>query len=171
MLVSINTGKAIRRIPHRAIYNLIHERLFDDELNAVKKELNQRIDNNEILTAGVRPLHNPFRVIYEKAARRNNDDAALMFGLIVWVVFRERSDTWSFRHYEKGEIPIQNLTYFRVSPNKALNNPDKLVPRLYFQGYLTMKEIGRVLDISESRVSRILVNVVNHRRKRCQKRQ
>ncbi|MBI5778366.1 MAG: hypothetical protein HZA49_02800 [Planctomycetes bacterium] len=169
MLVSINTGKVIRRIPHRAIYNLMRKRLSDDEFNAVKKALNQMIDDNEILTAGVRPLHNPFRVIYKKAARRNNDDVSLMFGLIVWVVFMERGDTWSFGRYEKDKMPIQKLTYFRVSPNKALNKPDKLAPRLYFYGNLTMKEIGRVLNISESRVSRILVNAVNHRRKRCKR--
>ena len=41
----------------------------------------------------------------------------------------------------------------------ALNEREKLVVALYYDEELTLKEIGAVLDVSESRVSQILTAI------------
>jgi hypothetical protein len=56
-----------------------------------------------------------FQPIYEKACRRDVDAAARFFGLLVWEVVRDDDRVWSFGRYEKDGIPIEGLTYFRLS--------------------------------------------------------
>jgi RNA polymerase sigma factor for flagellar operon FliA len=52
-----------------------------------------------------------------------------------------------------------------------LSKNERLVLQLYFYDDLTMKEIGKVLEISESRVSQIFNSVIHHLRRRFKRRQ
>ena len=56
----------------------------------------------------------PFERIYEVCGRDENE-AAKCFGLIVWKVFENRSETWASAHGMKDGKAIRSRTYFRVS--------------------------------------------------------
>lgn len=116
MLVDIDTGREIHTVPYKETYDLT-KRMSANELDAVCTELNSRIDGDEIHTAGWMPgadwTGTPFQPIYEKAARRNQDLAARIFGLIVWKVFMDREETWITGRFEKDGEPIGSRTYFR----------------------------------------------------------
>ena len=117
MIVNIDKEE-ISRIPHQDTYSIVCSRLTEEELNKIKEALNQRIDGDEIHTAAWIPgndwIGTLYQAIYEKAAMGDYKLAGLMFGLLVWVVFMKREDKWSFGRYEKDNIPIQSVTYFRV---------------------------------------------------------
>ncbi len=52
---------------------------------------------------------------YEKACRCDHEAAAKFFGLIVWCVFKEHDETWSFDRFKLNDVPIKGLTYFRIT--------------------------------------------------------
>lgn len=57
-------------------------------------------------------------------------------------------------------VGLKELTRILARSIEALPKKDRLVVSLYYQDELTMKEIGRVLDISESRVSQLHARAV-----------
>lgn len=118
MLVDMMTDKPVRGVPHKVDYRRFMARMTAAEISEIKRRLNDLIEGGEIHTAGWMPgadwSDTPFQPIYEKAARRNRDVAARCFGLIVWEVFMERPEKWSFGRFEKDGEPIRSQTYFRV---------------------------------------------------------
>ena len=55
-----------------------------------------------------------FQLIYDQSCQ-DEGEAAKFFGLILWRVMMERrEEAWCFGRYEKDEIPIEGLTYFRA---------------------------------------------------------
>jgi len=120
MLIDFMDGTTITKIPYASEYNLMVRRLTPAELDAMKAELNTMIDADEIHTAGWMPgsdwSSTPFQPLYEKAALRNYDLSAKMFGLLVWVVFMERPERWSSGRFEKDGVDIGSRTYFRLKP-------------------------------------------------------
>ena len=122
MLMDFETGKVIDRIPHPENLELV-DRMTNDESQAINNELNAMINRDleagsDIQTAGWMPgsdwTGTPFEAIYETAARRNTDVAALVFGFMVWMVFREREDDWYTGRFEKDGEPLSSRTYFRA---------------------------------------------------------
>jgi hypothetical protein len=87
------------------------------ELAPIKSRLNEMIDGDRIHTSSWMPGKNwvdtPFQAIYD-ASGRNEDEAALNFGLIVWKVFEERPESWGSAHGMKDGKEIRGRTYFRV---------------------------------------------------------
>ncbi len=120
MLISIDSGEVIDQIPHKKDYDTWISRLTSDELDSIFLELNQMIDQDEIHVAGWLPgsdwTGTVFQPIYEKSARQNFEQAAKCFGLLVWKVFMDRPESWSFGRFEKDGVPIESMTYFRVNP-------------------------------------------------------
>jgi hypothetical protein len=55
------------------------------------------------------------------SGRRRNNCAqdpmasAKCFGLFLWAVLLKHPDVWAFGRYEKNGIPIEGLTYFKLS--------------------------------------------------------
>ena len=98
-------------------YNLIKQQNI--EYKSIFDDLNNKIEGNEVLTSSWIPgsdwTNTVFQPIYEKACRQNAEAAGLFFGLIVWDVFLHHADSWSFGRYEKNNIPIKGLTYFRIN--------------------------------------------------------
>ena len=88
------------------------------EIAVVKDRLNEMIDGAEIHTASGMPRKEdwigPFQPIM-KAAKHNKDTASRCFGIMVWEVFMERPEKWSFGRFEKDGEPIRGMTYFRVA--------------------------------------------------------
>ena len=121
MLVDFETGREMDNVPYEETYALT-ERMSADEFDAICAKLNSMIDRDleegrDIHTAGWMPgtdwTGTPFQPIYEKAARRNQDLAARIFGLIVWKVFMDREETWITGRFERDGEPIGSRTYFR----------------------------------------------------------
>jgi hypothetical protein len=90
---------------------------------AIRVALNEYIDQQgrgEIATSSWIPGQDwtltPYQPIYE-AVGRDWEMARFFFGLIVWNVFLNRPETWSFGRYPKSQGETIGLTYFRVLMN------------------------------------------------------
>lgn len=122
MLVDISSGRTITRIPHRRdTFDPLRTRLGHN-FNKIVAYIDGLIDQagGEIVTAGWLPENRdwngtPLQPIYDTAAKRNYGLAGRMFGLIVWYTVMQRDERWSFGRYKKGDIPIESMTYFRVT--------------------------------------------------------
>ena len=79
--------------------------------------------------------------------------------------FTQESDADAFSMIRLKEIKDAISSILEVVPVK-----EKLVISLYYQDELTMKEIGKVLDITESRVSQIHAKAIIHLRERLRNR-
>ncbi len=116
MLFDAMSGKRFDKVPY--VDN--HERLKQlspEELDAAKDELNEMIEGDEIHTAGWMPGNDwtgtPFQPIFKKAAHKDYDLAAKIFGLLVFEVFMSREDKWFTLRAEKDGEPIGSRTYFK----------------------------------------------------------
>jgi len=120
MIWDIMENRKIDNIPHQSEFNTWIARLTEEEINSIKKEINSRINGQEIATAGWIPGNEwektPFQPIYTKACGNNREASAKFFGLIVWVTFMEHPDKWGFGKYSNNNIPIKSMTYFKVTP-------------------------------------------------------
>jgi hypothetical protein len=119
MLYTIDSDSEITKIPHRREFERWRSRLTDSEYQAIVDDLNSRIDGTEIQTSSWMPGSDwsgtVFQPIYEKACEFSETASGLFFGLIVWVVFMDRPEWWSFGRYEKNGMPITGITYFQIS--------------------------------------------------------
>lgn len=110
MLYSLDTMKKITSVPHEREFIAWTRRLSPAEMQAIKDELNRRINGGEVHTSSWIPGRDwtgtPFQPIWEKACQRNVDAAAKCFGLILWQVMMEHPEPWSFGRYKLGEMPI-----------------------------------------------------------------
>lgn len=122
MLYSIDTGNEIARIPHLRDYEKRRSRLTAAEYTAIYNELASRISGSEIETSSWIPgsdwTGTVYQPIYEKACNQDVNASAKFFGLILWHVFMEHEEWWSFGRYKFNNIPIEGLTYFRINDPK-----------------------------------------------------
>ncbi|MDR9839380.1 hypothetical protein [Herbaspirillum huttiense] len=120
MLYSIDKQEYLRDIPHQDSYVRWRSRLTEKEYLAIAAELNSKIEGDEVHTSSWIPGDDwrgtVYEPIYEKACLRDASESGKCFGLFLWVVLQERSDSWAFGRYEKDGVPIQGLTYFKVYP-------------------------------------------------------
>jgi hypothetical protein len=119
MLYAIDGGrKLVTSVPHRREFRLWKSRLTAQEIAEIKRALDAKIDSDEVHTSSWIPgadwSGTPYEPIYLRACRRDEQAAAKCFGLLVWEVFLERSEAWSFGRFEKDGFPIAGLTYFRI---------------------------------------------------------
>ena len=128
-LYSINgrgRTKQITYTPHEAEFNLWRSRLTSNQVDAIRSELRNRIDGDEIHTAGWMPGNDwtgtVWEHIYTDACQYNVELSGYCFGLFVWQEIQEHPEAWSFGRYEKGGIPIDSLTYFRIT--RPRESPD-----------------------------------------------
>ena len=120
MLIDIDTGKSIERIPYRSDFDALRRRLSDLEFDAMIARINELIDESgaEIATAGWLPgsdwTGTPFEPIYSKAARGDFDRSAMFFGQLVWYAVMKRPEQWASGRYELDGKAIGSRTYFRL---------------------------------------------------------
>ena len=120
MLIDIESGAEIKKIPYRTTFNLLEKRLSQKQFADVVAEIKQRIEDagDEIVTAGWLPgadwSGTPFQPIYETAALQNKEVAAKMFGLMVWYTIMHHPDRWGSGRFEKDGRPLSSRTYFRL---------------------------------------------------------
>ncbi len=118
--------KPITGVPHQRQFDEWTGRMSSADLAAIEAELNNRIDGDlaagkQVQVAGWIPgsdwsdkVWNP---IYEVGCNRNVTASGLCFGLIVWKVFMDRPDHWSFvADATKADgTPIQSKVYFQIA--------------------------------------------------------
>ena len=118
MLINLDTGKEITRMPYAAGFRTVMKRLTPAQIVAMKDALNTMIDGDEIHTAGWMPgsdwTGTPFMPLYTVGARGDYTVAAKMFGLLVWQVFMEHPERWGSGRYQKDGRDIGSRTYFRL---------------------------------------------------------
>jgi hypothetical protein len=120
MLIDIDTGKPITRMPFAKEFQTLRERLTADEFNAAVSRVNELIDAGgaEIATAGWLPGSDwrgtVFFPIFTNGTKENYEKAAQLFGLLVWHVVMQRQEQWGSGRYEKNGKDIGSRTYFRL---------------------------------------------------------
>ena len=121
MLYSVDTGKYVTRIPHKGDFDQWMKNLSATDYQKIRDELNKKIDQNDINTAGWLPGHDWTGTVYEpiyEACGRNVVQAGMFFGLIVFDILMNREDkAWGFGRFEKDGKQIASMTYF------VLENP------------------------------------------------
>lgn len=121
MLYSIDTKKYVTKMPHKAEFDKWMKNLSAADYQVIAEELNNRIDESVINTAGWLPGHDWSGTVYEPiytACGNNVSQAGLFFGLIVFDLLMRREDkVWGFGRFEKDGKQIASMTYF------VLNNP------------------------------------------------
>ena len=108
-------------MPHKAEFDKWMKNLSAADYQVIAEELNNRIDESDINTAGWLPGHDWSRTVYEPiytACGNNVSQSGLFFGLIVFDLLMRREDkVWGFGRFEKDGKQIASMTYF------VLNNP------------------------------------------------
>lgn len=121
MLIDIDSGKVIYRLPHRHEFDTLRRRLSEAEFDAMVTRINELIDESgsEIATAGWLPgsdwTGTPFEPIYTKAAREDFEQSAKFFGQLVWFTVMTRSERWGSGRYQVDGKDIGSRTYFRLN--------------------------------------------------------
>lgn len=121
MLYSIDSGKYVTQVPHKKDFDNWMKNLSVEDYKRIKDALNEKIDQNDINTAGWLPGHDwtgtVFEPIYD-ACGKNVTLSGMFFGLIVFDLLMNREDrVWGFGRFEKDGKQIASMTYF------VLNNP------------------------------------------------
>lgn len=121
VLIDVESGKTIDRIPFRSEFDALRVRLSPAEFDGMVARVNELIDETgaEIATAGWLPggdwTGTPFDPIYTKAARGDFNRSALFFGQLVWYTIMKRPERWGSGRYQKDGRDIGSRTYFRLS--------------------------------------------------------
>src|SRR5688572_22738948 len=105
MLYTIPDLKKIESMPYEDEYIIWRKRLNNSEYQAIVDALNHKVDTGDVHTSSWIPGANwegtVYHPIYEKSCLMDVNQAAICFGLFLWVVMMEREDSWSFGRYEK----------------------------------------------------------------------
>jgi len=113
--------KRIDQVPFRREWDVVRQRLNDEEFAGMVARINELIDDAgaEIATAGWLPgsdwTGTPFEPIYTKGTRRDYDRSAMFFGQLVWQTIMERPEAWGSGRYELDGKQIGSRTYFRLT--------------------------------------------------------
>ena len=124
MLIDIDSGKPITRVPYEKDFDVLRSRLTESEFDSMVVRINELIDESgaEIATAGWLPgsdwTGTPFEPIYTKAARNDFDRSAMFFGQLVWYAVMHRPEDWGSGRYDLDGKSIGSRTYFRVNPRQ-----------------------------------------------------
>ncbi|PEE40168.1 hypothetical protein [Bacillus cereus] len=116
MIISVDTGKIKTKLPYQKEYEKWKVNLSSEDLDRITYVLNQMINEDEIHTSGWMPSSNWIGTVIYHACNRNQTQAALFFGLIVYKVFMDREEIWACGKFDLHGKNIKSLTYFRVSP-------------------------------------------------------
>ena len=116
MLISVDTGAKVTKMPHAADFARWRKQISDADYEKVVEAINAEVDANDVNTAGWIPGSDWTGSAYEPlyyACGKNEKQAGLFFGLIVFKVLMERKDyVWGFGRFEKDGVAIRSMTYF-----------------------------------------------------------
>lgn len=116
MLYSVDTGNYIKKLPHKKDFDRWLRNLNNNDYSKICDKLNDQINSSEINTSSWIPGNDWTGTVYDpiyQACGRNQDSAAMFFGLILFKLLMDRQDAvWGFGKYEKNGVPIKGTTYF-----------------------------------------------------------
>ena len=124
MLIDIDSGNVITKVPYEREFTLLRDRLSVEEFDSMVGRINELIDEagGEIATAGWLPgsdwTGTVFAPIYTKAAREDFDRSAMFFGQLVWYTVMNRSEPWGSGRYDLDGKQIGSRTYFRLGSGR-----------------------------------------------------
>ena len=124
MLIDIESGRPITKVPYQKDFEALRSRLSEGEFESMVARINELIDESgaEIATAGWLPgsdwTGTLFEPIYTKATRRDFDRSAMFFGQLVWFTVMERPEPWGSGRYDLDGKDIGSRTYFRLRTNE-----------------------------------------------------
>ena len=108
----------VASVPHHQAYLVWRNRLSSEQHRQIMEKLNSMIDSDEVHTSSWMPGHNwggtVFEPIWETACLRNEEAAAKCFGIMLWEVMMARPEDWSFGKFEKDNVQIEGMTYFKI---------------------------------------------------------
>lgn len=116
MLYSIDKGEYVKKLPHKKEFDKWRSNLSDSDYLKIVEAINDKIDLNDINTAGWLPGNDwtgsVFQPLYY-ACKENKVQSGLFFGLIVFNILMLRPDNvWGFGRFENNGVPIASMTYF-----------------------------------------------------------
>ena len=120
MLINIDTGKVVDRVPGRQEFDVLRGRLSEAEFDAMVGRINELIDEagSEIATAGWLPGSDwrgtPFQPIYDKAARGDFTRSAMFFGQLVWYAVMNRP--------ERTVCPVRVTSRTSTTPREVVTS-------------------------------------------------
>jgi hypothetical protein len=123
-LYNENCTRRITKRPFAENRRLLDERLTPEEYQAVRDHIDALIDgaDKEIVTAGWLPGSDwsgtPLIPLYTKAARGDEELAAKLFGLIVYLRIMDHEADWASGRYQVDGRDIGSRTYFRINKPK-----------------------------------------------------
>lgn len=141
-------------------YNLVVEKLQNElfrepDNKEIAKELNMSL--NEV--AEIENYINFISVVSLEDVIFSDDEEMYVMGLI-----EDRnspSPEESYENEEKLEVLVKSI--------EALNEKDRMILNLYYYEELTLKEIGSILEISESRVCQLHSRAIRNLREQMKK--
>ena len=118
MLYSIDSGKYVTTNPHKKDFEKWMNKLSEEDYKKIIAELNSKIDQSDVNTAGWLPGHDWTGTVYEPifdACGKNVTQSGMFFGLIVFDLLMKRKDNvWGFGRFEKDGKQIASMTYFII---------------------------------------------------------
>jgi len=121
MLYAVDTGKYVKKLPHKKEFDRWMKNLSPSDYENVIDTLSKKVDMSDINTSSWIPGNDWTGTVYEplyRACGNNKDASGLFFGLILFdLLMRSKDAVWGFGRYEKDGVPIRGITYF------LLNNP------------------------------------------------
>jgi hypothetical protein len=124
MLYSTDTMRYVKAgyVPHAHDYGIWRARLEPASLQAIKDELNRKVDGGEIHVSSWMPGNDWKDTVYMplyEATFYNEEMAALFFGLVLWETLGEREDVWAFVKWEpsfKAADKARGMVYWKLDP-------------------------------------------------------
>lgn len=145
-------------------YALILKRLPAADLQAMRDELDSMIASGDIFTSSWMPgsdwSNTPFQPLYDRAAQRDHQTSAMMFGLLVWEAFDRHPEVWFTGKFEKDGIPLTVELIFN-QPDRAQAMPERVLNRRsadVFSQYLICYDGVRVRSASSTSAHHCIIS-------------
>lgn len=111
------TGSQLITIPHKDKYDLIRNRITQDQEDAIIEEIHRKINDVKIFSASFLPgsdwTDTPFQCIYE-ACNHDEQQAAYCYGIFCWLAVQRHGEEWiCYKSEEKNKQLGLGWTYFR----------------------------------------------------------
>ena len=120
MLIDIDSGRPITKVPYQAEFDQVRSRLSEDQFSRMVARVNELIDESggDIATAGWLPgsdwTGTAFAPIYAEGTRGDFERSARFFGQLVWYTVMNRPERWGSGRYQLDGKDIRSRTYFRL---------------------------------------------------------
>ena len=126
-LYSVPDMRQITNVPHEASNRPIVNRIPEESLVRIRKEINERIQavvdsHEELITSGWIPGSDWTNTVWQPiyiASRNDFVRAGMVFGFLVFEEMMYREEDWSLGKYQVNGRDIGSTTYFRIDTERG----------------------------------------------------